>query len=192
MCLKHSLMLSLCSRTLWCYNQSPCHTMSRCCRRSPRTATGRCSQFPVCRCLLSTAHTAPARSRSSELILTSAWKSSIRRFVITEKAPTRAFSWLKAATTAFTFKTLLRHYAKWTLTPRSLNVKLGDYTTGCGTDGSFYSTFDNSSCNGAGNHDHSNYSTAACGVLPVSLIQTSYQSRYFIECSPISTSICLI
>ena len=39
---------------------------------------------------------------------TSASKSSIRKFVITEKAPTRAFSWLKAATTAFTFKTLLR------------------------------------------------------------------------------------
>ena len=36
----------------------------------------------------------------------------IQKFVITEKAPTRAFSWLKAATTAFTFKTLLRHYAK--------------------------------------------------------------------------------
>ena len=35
----------------------------------------------------------------------------IRRFVITEKAPTRAFSWLKAATITFTFKTLLRHYA---------------------------------------------------------------------------------
>ena len=46
-------------------------------------------------------------------------------FVITEKAPTRAFSWLKAATTAFTFKTISRHYAKWALTPRSLNVKLG-------------------------------------------------------------------
>ena len=30
----------------------------------------------------------------------------IRRFVITEKAPTRAFSWLKAPTSAFTFKTL--------------------------------------------------------------------------------------
>ena len=44
---------------------------------------------------------------------------------ITEKAPTRAFSWLKAATTAFTFKTLLRHYAKRALIPRSLNVKLG-------------------------------------------------------------------
>ena len=30
---------------------------------------------------------------------------------ITEKAPTRAFSWLlKAPTSAFTFKTLLRHY----------------------------------------------------------------------------------
>ena len=40
---------------------------------------------------------------------------------ITEKAPTRAFSWLKA----FTFKTLLRHYAKRTLTPQTLNVKLG-------------------------------------------------------------------
>ena len=44
---------------------------------------------------------------------------------ITEKAPTRAFSWLKAPTSAFTFKTLLRHYAKRALTPRSLNVKLG-------------------------------------------------------------------
>ena len=50
---------------------------------------------------------------------------AIRRFVITEKAPTRASSWLKAATTAFTFKTLLRHYSKRALTPRSLNVKLG-------------------------------------------------------------------
>ena len=38
----------------------------------------------------------------------SASKSFIRRFVITEKAPTRAFFWLKAATTAFTFKTLLK------------------------------------------------------------------------------------
>ena len=42
-------------------------------------------------------------------LVTSASKRSIRRFVITEKAPTRAFSWLKAATTAFTFKTLLTH-----------------------------------------------------------------------------------
>ena len=30
------------------------------------------------------------------------------RFTITENDPTMAFSWLKAATTAFTFKTLLR------------------------------------------------------------------------------------
>ena len=58
-------------------------------------------------------------------LCSSASKSSIRRFVITEKAPTRAFSWLKAATTASTLKTLLRHYAKRALTPRSLNVKLG-------------------------------------------------------------------
>ena len=42
-----------------------------------------------------------------------------------EKAPTRALSWLKAATTAFTLKTLIRHYAKLALTPRSLNLKLG-------------------------------------------------------------------
>ena len=32
---------------------------------------------------------------------------------------------MKAPTSAFTFKTLLRHYAKQALTPRSLNVKLG-------------------------------------------------------------------
>ena len=60
-------------------------------------------------------------------IIISASKGSIRRFVITDKAPTRAFSWLKAATTAFTFKTLLRHYDKRTLTPRSLNMKLGPW-----------------------------------------------------------------
>ena len=31
-------------------------------------------------------------------------------------SPTRAFFWLKAATIDFTFKTLLRHYAKLALT----------------------------------------------------------------------------
>ena len=42
-------------------------------------------------------------------------------FTITEKAPPYyAFSWLKlkAPTSAFTFKTLLRHYAKRALTPQ--------------------------------------------------------------------------
>ena len=39
-------------------------------------------------------------------------------FTNREKAPTGAFSWLNAPTSAFTFKTLLRHYAKQTLTPR--------------------------------------------------------------------------
>ena len=38
-------------------------------------------------------------------------RRSILRFIIMEKAPTRAFSLLKAPTSAFTFKTLLRHYA---------------------------------------------------------------------------------
>ena len=56
--------------------------------------------------------------------------SSTTGCTITEKARTRAFSWLKAATTAFTFKTLLRHYAKRALTPRSLNVKLGPQRKG--------------------------------------------------------------
>ena len=34
-----------------------------------------------------------------------------RSFQIMEKSPTRVFSLLKAPTSAFTFKTLLRHYA---------------------------------------------------------------------------------
>ena len=59
---------------------------------------------------------------------TSVPKSSIRRFVITEKAPTRAFSWLKAATTAFTFKTLLRHYAKRGVDPTVSQREIGSAT----------------------------------------------------------------
>ena len=60
-----------------------------------------------------------------DAVLGSAVKRSIGSTTgctITEKAPTRAFSWLKAA---FTFKTLLRHYAKRALTTLSLNGKLG-------------------------------------------------------------------
>ena len=52
-------------------------------------------------------------------IYTSAVKRSIGSTTgctITEMAPTRAFSLLKAPTSAFTFKTLLRNYAKHTLT----------------------------------------------------------------------------
>ena len=37
-------------------------------------------------------------------------------YTITEKAPTRAFSWLKAPPRSFPLKTLLRHYAKRALT----------------------------------------------------------------------------
>ena len=62
--------MSRCCRTLCMLQAVTMSHMSRCCRGSPRTATGRCSQFPACRCLLSAAHTAPARSRSSELMLT--------------------------------------------------------------------------------------------------------------------------
>ena len=55
-------------------------------------------------------------------IFTSAVKRSIGS---TTGCTITAFSWLKAPASAFTFKTLLRHYAKRALTPRSLNMKLG-------------------------------------------------------------------
>ena len=84
---------------------------------SPRRLTAEGAVCQHC----NTAASSPSRVTSWH----SASKSSIRGFLITEKAPTRAFSWLKAATTAFTFKTLLRHYAKRALIPRSLNMKLG-------------------------------------------------------------------
>ena len=42
-------------------------------------------------------------------------------YTIMEKAPTMASSWLKTPTSAFTFKTLLRHYVKQVLT-RGLKV----------------------------------------------------------------------
>ena len=44
-------------------------------------------------------------------------KDYAKFLTITEKAPTRAFLWLKAPVSTFTFKTLLRHYAKQALTP---------------------------------------------------------------------------
>ena len=59
----------------------------------------------------------PPRAGAGETGLKKLHPNFIRRFVITEKAPTRAFSWLKAPTSNFTFKTLLRH-AKRALTPR--------------------------------------------------------------------------
>ena len=34
---------------------------------------------------------------------------------VVDVSRSRAFSWLTAATSAFTLKTLLRHYAKWAL-----------------------------------------------------------------------------
>ena len=47
-----------------------------------------------------------AQAALAQVGVTGHWPLDWTRFVITEKAPTRAFSWLKAATTAFTFKTL--------------------------------------------------------------------------------------
>ena len=50
----------------------------------------------------------PVRSRGSN----EGYPKVPEDLTITEKDPTGAFSWLKAATTAFTFKTLLGHYTK--------------------------------------------------------------------------------
>ena len=57
------------------------------------------------------------RKEGAGVVLCSAPSVPQPVFTITEKAPTRAFSWLKEPTSAFTFKTLLRHYAKQTVTP---------------------------------------------------------------------------
>ena len=75
-----------------------------------------CRNFsrPFCSCYPSPLAVFRTMFKCRSAVATSASKSCIRRF-----------SWLKAATTAFTFKTLLRHYAKRALIPRSLNVKLG-------------------------------------------------------------------
>ena len=50
-------------------------------------------------------------SASSRIDLQTKVAENYQSFTITEKAPTRAFCWLKAPTTAFILKTLLRHYA---------------------------------------------------------------------------------
>ena len=55
-------------------------------------------------------------SMLARLVLCSAPSVPQPVFTITEKAPTRAFSWVTAPTSALTFKTLLRHYAKRALT----------------------------------------------------------------------------
>ena len=58
------------------------------------------------------------KSEQGVVVVVISWRSGCVTLTVTlqlyrgggcaEKAPTRAFSWLKAATTAFTFKTLLR------------------------------------------------------------------------------------
>ena len=57
----------------------------------------------------------PSRLGQISIMSRAANDSSV--FTITEKAPTWAFSWLKAPTSASTLKTLLRHYDKRALTP---------------------------------------------------------------------------
>ena len=84
-----------------------------------------------------------------------------RRFHNHGEAPTRAFSWLKVPSSAFTFKTSLRYYAKQTLTPRRFQPGEGpsrrllrDCETYCETDGALHST----------NPDHTTH-TIMCGNL---------------------------
>ena len=63
---------------------------------------------------------APALSGSLSP-LSAAWspvelETNLRFSQSTDNVPTRVSSWLKVPTSVFTFKTLLRHYAKWVLT----------------------------------------------------------------------------
>ena len=121
-CLNTAMVMSDCQRisslvSLYRDHAQWARLTHRLCRGGPDPRRGPADRSPGSRRLTRRSVRRSVRSSASKL--------SIRRFVITEKAPTRAFSWLKAATTAFTFKTLLRHYAKRVLTPRSLNVKLG-------------------------------------------------------------------
>ena len=116
--------------TLFVYVESM-HTGDRGQKQSPGKQLicdfSRGSLLPSCLLL----HASSSSYKLMKCVLTSAWNEGYPNvpedftITVTEKAPTRAFSWLKAATSAFTFKTLLRHYAKQTLTPRSLNVKSG-------------------------------------------------------------------
>ena len=59
-------------------------------------------------CGLPVAHLRPVHHRDDDKVTSAANRSigSTTGCTITEKAPTRAFSWLKAPTSAFTFKTL--------------------------------------------------------------------------------------
>ena len=81
----------------------------------------------LCRCSATSALSALILNTCQSRLINSAANRSIGSTTgctITKKAPTRAFSWLKVPTSAFTFKTLLRHYAKWALTPRQVDMKL--------------------------------------------------------------------
>ena len=72
--------------------------------------------FCLATCLMATgrlsARRTPAYTCGLEL-LTKLYNQSAELYNNGEGPYYRAFSWLKAGTTAFTFKTLLRHYAKW-------------------------------------------------------------------------------
>ena len=91
--------------------------MLHCRSARPRRAkpSGHCKHYKLCRDPnIINCCRAPPQLHQSELVLKTINRLSC---TITEKDPTRAFSWLKVATTAFTFKNLLRHYAKQALTP---------------------------------------------------------------------------
>ena len=107
-CVRNVLHSPDCGWTLPCSRCGPVSTVVDCAQlASPRPVPGPGTE-PVI--------------RLTPVVITSAVKRSIgftTGFTITEKVPTtRAFSWLKAPTSAFTFKKLLRNYAKRALTLR--------------------------------------------------------------------------
>ena len=94
--------------TLYCAIKWPQVSSSECCS----AAVLQCSDCRAIKspCNLTKVSRAGAGARVTVMLIQLLQTKAIRKFVITEKVPTRAFSWLKAASTAFTFKTLLRHY----------------------------------------------------------------------------------
>ena len=80
-----------------------------------------CKLSDVIKCLQIISHHSQISQRkyfplsSCSLAARAANEPSVKLLQSRVKKPTRAFSWLKTPTSAFTFKTLLRHYAKWVL-----------------------------------------------------------------------------
>ena len=108
-------------RTSGSWSPAPrCGPASSCCSGTSCRSSGTTSSLPPSqRSRRAGAHMTRLSIGMMENVYSAADNPSVSQsvFKITEKVPSRAFSWLKALTSTFTFSTLLRHYAKRALTP---------------------------------------------------------------------------